>query len=68
MKFNVDLLEHGAGLKGNQKIQIRLSGEDIKFIATEYSLSVFIDEEIAGKIASQINSLLQEVGVGKWAI
>ena len=63
MKFNVDLLEHGVGLKQNQNIQIRLSGEDIKFIATEYSLSMFIDEDTAGNIASQINSLLQDVEV-----
>ena len=67
MKFNVDLLEHGVGFKQNQNIQIRLSGEDIKFIATEYSLSVFIDKDTAGKIAFQINSLLQdaEVACGK---
>ena len=65
MKIKLNLLEHGVGLKGNQKIQIILSGDDIKFVATEYSLSVFIDEGIAGKIASQINSLLQEMEVSK---
>ena len=60
MKFNVDLLEHGVGFKQNQNIQIRVSGEDTKFIATEYSLSVFIDQDTASKIAFQINSLLQD--------
>ena len=65
MQISVDLLEHGVGLKRNQNIQIRLSGDDIKFIATEYSLSIFIDEDLADKLAFQIQSLLQEIEIKK---
>ena len=62
----VDAIEgKGVGLNNDKKIQIRLSGDDIKFIATEYSLSIFIDEDLADKLAFQIQSLLQEIEIKK---
>ncbi len=61
MKLNVDSLDIGVGQSNDKNIQIRFSGEDIKFIATEYSLSIFIDEDLADKLSFQISSLLQDI-------
>ncbi len=62
MKITIDQIEEkGVGENNDKNIQIRISGEDIKFIATEYSLSVFIDEDEADKLSFQIGSVLQEI-------
>ncbi len=61
MKLNVDSLDIGVGQSNDKNIQIRFSGEDIKFIGTEYSLSIFIDEDLADKLSFQISSLLQDI-------
>ena len=62
MKITVDEVEgKGVGENNDKNIQIRISGEDIKFIATEYSLSIFIDEKEGDKLAFEINCILQEI-------
>ena len=60
MKLSVDDLEEGVGIERDKTIQIRLSGEDIKFVATEYSMSFFIDEDCADRIAFQLQTILQD--------
>lgn len=59
MKLLVDEVE-GVGITGDKNICVRLSGEDIKFVATEYSISLFVDEDIADKIAFQINAIIED--------
>jgi hypothetical protein len=60
MKLIVDDLEKGVGINNNQDIQIRLSGDDIKFVVTEYSVAIFIDEKTADSIAFHIQSIIQD--------
>ena len=60
-KITVDEVEGGGiGINRDKDIQIRLSGENIKFLATEYSISIFVSEDEGDKLAFHINSLLQE--------
>ena len=61
MKYSVDEV---IGDK-DKNIAIRLSGEDIVFQASNYSLSVYLDKETADKIAFQIQSLLQDMDYRK---
>lgn len=56
MKLRVDEIEN----EPDKNICIRLSGEDISFTATNYSVSVYIDEDCADKIAFQLQSILQD--------
>ena len=56
MKLKVDEVE---GEK-DKNIAIRVSGEDIKFIASEYSCSVYIDEKNAESLAFHIQSIIQD--------
>ncbi len=44
----------------NKNIAIRLAGEDISFQASGWSVSIYISEDIADKIAFQIQSILQD--------
>ncbi len=46
-------------------ICIRVSGLDLKFQASNYSLSLFIDEDEADKIAFQLNAILQDRDITK---
>ena len=50
----------GVGAKHDKDIQLRFSGEDIKFVATEYSISIYINDDEADKISFQLSSLLQD--------
>lgn len=59
MKLIVDDLEKGVGINNNQDIQIRLSGDDIKFVVTEYSVSLFIDEDCADSLQFHLSTILQ---------
>jgi len=65
MKLDVDSLDIGVGQNNDKNIQIRLSGEDIKFIATEYSVSIFIDEDLADRLAFHIGAVLQDIKLKK---
>mgnify|MGYP001564363646 CR=1 FL=1 len=57
----VDAIEgKGVGQNNDKNIQIRISGEDIKFIATEYSVSIFLNEDEADKIAFHLSTILQD--------
>lgn len=41
-------------------ICIRVSGSDVKFQASNYSICLFIDEKEADQIAFQLGSILQD--------
>ena len=60
MHLKIEDLEIGVGEKKDKNIQIKISGGDIKFVATEYSVSLFLDEEIADKLAIQLSFLLED--------
>ena len=60
MKLLVTEIEEGVGQKKDKTIQIRLSGDDIKFVATEYSISLFVDEDLADKISFHLQNILQD--------
>jgi len=47
-------------VRGEDKILVRLSGEDIKFIVSEYSLSFYLDDDLADKLAFQLGAVLQD--------
>ncbi len=62
MKITVDEVEgKGVGENNDKNIQLRLSGEDIKFFATEYSVNFFLDEKTADELSFKIGSVLQEI-------
>ncbi len=48
-----------------ENICIKVSGLDLKFQASNYSLSLFIDEDEADKIAFQLNAILQDRDIKK---
>lgn len=56
MKIQIDEVE---GEK-DKNIAIRLSGEDIKFLASEYSCSIYVDEDMADSICFHLGSILQD--------
>jgi hypothetical protein len=60
MKYSVEDLEKGVGKDNLQNIQIRLSGDDIKFVVTEYSVSLFIDENTADSLQFHISTIIQD--------
>jgi len=43
-----------------KNIVIRLKGSDISFVATGESISIYLDEDIADKIAFQINAIIED--------
>ena len=66
MSLSISEVEgQGVGNKGDKDIQIRFSGEDIKFVATEYSIAIYINEDEADKISFQLSSLLQDREIRK---
>ncbi len=56
MKIQIDEVE---GEK-DKNIAIRLSGGDIKFLASEYSCSIYIDEDIADSLVFHLGTILQD--------
>lgn len=46
--------------EADKNIVIRLRGDDITFNATGYSLYVYLNEDIADKIAFQINAIIED--------
>lgn len=44
----------------DKRIAIRLKGDDISFIASSYSLSIYIDEKTADSIAFHIQAILED--------
>ncbi len=56
MKLIIDEVE---GEK-DKNILIRLSGEDIKFLVSEYSCSVYINEDMADSLVFHLGTILQD--------
>lgn len=56
MKIIVDEVD----FENDKNICIRFSGEDIKFIVTEYSVAVYINNEIADSLQFHLGSILQD--------
>jgi hypothetical protein len=54
----VNLKVSDAELDNTNKICINLKG--VKFMATDYSLTLYLDDEIADSLAFQIQSLIQD--------
>ena len=61
MKIIVDeVFKSTDELEKKKNILVRLSGNDIKFIATEYSLSFYLDNNLADKLAFQLTAILED--------
>lgn len=56
MKYRVDEVENTS----DKNIIIRISGEDISFTATNYGVSIYLDEKTADSIAFNIQTILQD--------
>lgn len=46
-------------------IMVRLSGEDLRFNASPYSICLFLDDKAAQDIAFKIEAMLQDKEIGK---
>lgn len=57
IKFSVDQVPY------EDTIAIRLRGEDIKYQASNYAVTIYLDKDMAEKIAFQVNALLQDVSI-----
>ena len=55
-KLIVDELENST----DENIVIRLVGDDIVFQASEYSINIYINEDIADKIIFHLQAILQD--------
>jgi hypothetical protein len=58
VKINIRVNEN---IDKETPISINLQGEDLTFVATSNSLFFRLDEDLADKLAFQINALLQEI-------
>jgi len=47
-------------MESDKNIAIRISGEDLSFVATQYSVDVYINEKVADSIAFHIQSIIQD--------
>lgn len=56
MKYSVDEVKN----EPDKNIVIKLKGEDISFIATSYSVSIYIDEKTADSIAFHLQAILED--------
>lgn len=58
--MKVNLIVDEIVTNDDKNIAIRLSGEDLAFQASTYSLSLYIDENLADKISFQLQTILQD--------
>lgn len=56
MKYSVDEVKE----EKDKNIVIRLKGEDISFIASPNSVSIYLDEKVADSISWHIQTILED--------